>query len=149
MYLANDGEIDPRHLLAAAQRRKKTVYLPVVRRWPKGTMDFQPLKRGQKLQTNRFGIREPKTNPALRRPAWALDLLLLPLVGFDQYGARLGMGGGFYDRRLSYLKRRRHWLGPQRFGLAHACQQVDQLSQANWDIPLNGIFTAERFYPCY
>lgn len=146
LYLANDGEINPQHLLKAAQKRGKQVYLPVLRRWPKTHMDFQPLKRYGKLARNRFGIAEPVYQPRLRRPAWALDLLCLPLVGFDAQGQRLGMGGGFYDRALSYLKRRQHWRSPSTYGLAHQCQQVDRLEQAQWDIPLDAIITPKKRY---
>ena len=63
----------------------------------------------------------------------------MPLVGFDEQGTRLGMGGGFYDRSFAFRRQRRHWTGPQLLGLAHGCQKVSQLPTAPWDIPLDGI----------
>ena len=111
-------------------------------------MRMQRLLPGERLQRNRFGIAEPRPNRARQRPLWALDLLLLPLVGFDEQGGRLGMGGGFYDRSLAYRQRRTHLLGPRLFGLAHECQKVACLPLASWDIPLHGVITAQRRYGC-
>jgi len=72
-------------------------------------------------------------------------VILLPLVGFDRSGGRLGMGGGFYDRTLSY-KTRTPKRPPILLGLAHNCQEVPQLSTASWDIPLQAIITDRRLY---
>ncbi len=143
-YVASDGEIDPANFLAWAQQRGKTVWLPVVcddhPLHPLGlrfAIAPTPKQRGG-WQRNRYGIREPRarrhTTPA------KLDLLLLPLVGFDAHGNRLGMGGGYYDRLLQKLGRlpRR----PRYIGLAHRCQQVPQLIQAHWDQPVDGVISA-------
>src|SRR5690606_5594989 len=107
LYLPNDGEIDPRPLLRAAQRRGKATYLPVLSAWPRTKMVFQRVRAHEKLARNRFRILQPRPQPARQRKPWALDLVLLPLVGFDAHGGRLGMGGGFYDRSLAYLKMRK------------------------------------------
>jgi 5-formyltetrahydrofolate cyclo-ligase len=72
--------------------------------------------------------------------------LLLPLVGFDETGNRLGMGGGYYDRTLSYLRQRKHWRRPRLVGIAHECQKVDALAPSPWDVPLDMIVTEERVY---
>ncbi len=109
LYLPNDGEIDPCLLLREAQRRGKRTYLPVLHAWPRTRMVFQRFEQGEKLRPNRFRIPEPVTDRKRQRPVWALDLILLPLVGFDEVGGRLGMGGGFYDRSLAYQARRQTW----------------------------------------
>jgi 5-formyltetrahydrofolate cyclo-ligase len=75
------------------------------------------------------------------RPVWTLDLILTPLVAFDDQGNRLGMGGGFYDRTLAYLGRRKHWKKPRLIGTAHAFQQVARLPHESWDVPLHGVVT--------
>ncbi|MGR3886794.1 5-formyltetrahydrofolate cyclo-ligase [Pseudomonas sp. 1152_12] len=146
LYLPTDGEIDPRLLLRAAQRRGKATYLPVLSAWPRTKMVFQRVRPGDKLLPNRFRILEPRVNANRQRPVWALDLVLLPLVGFDDVGGRLGMGGGFYDRSLAYLARRKSWRTPTLLGLAHECQKVERLAQASWDVPLAGTVTDERWY---
>ena len=140
-YLASDGEIDPALLMREAWRRGKHVYLPVLARWPKTTMVFQRVRPIQQWEKNRFGILQPRWCVADQRSIWALDAVFLPLVGFDQQGGRLGMGGGFYDRCFAQLHQRHHLTTPQRIGLAHACQQVEQLPVASWDVPLHAVVT--------
>ncbi|XMB52498.1 5-formyltetrahydrofolate cyclo-ligase [Pseudomonas fluorescens] len=146
LYLPTDGEIDPRLLLRAAQRRGKATYLPVLSAWPRTKMVFQRVRPGDKLLPNRFRILEPRVNARRQRKVWALDLVLLPLVGFDDAGGRLGMGGGFYDRSLAYLARRQSWRKPTLLGLAHECQKVERLAQASWDVPLAGTVTDKQWY---
>ncbi|WP_253511945.1 5-formyltetrahydrofolate cyclo-ligase [Pseudomonas rhodesiae] len=146
LYLPTDGEIDPRLLLRAAQRRGKATYLPVLSAWPRTKMVFQRVRPGEKLLPNRFRILEPRGNIRQQRKLWALDLVLMPLVGFDDEGGRLGMGGGFYDRSLAYLARRQHWRKPTLLGLAHECQKVDRLAQSSWDVPMAGTVTDKQWY---
>ncbi|MFP5496794.1 5-formyltetrahydrofolate cyclo-ligase [Pseudomonas sp. SDT2931_S440] len=146
LYLPTDGEIDPRLLLRAAQRRGKATYLPVLSAWPRTKMVFQRVRPGEKLRPNRFRILEPQVNAGRQRKVWALDLVLLPLVGFDDEGGRLGMGGGFYDRSLAYMARRKSWRKPTLLGLAHECQKVERLAQASWDVPLEGTVTDKDWY---
>jgi 5-formyltetrahydrofolate cyclo-ligase len=146
LYLASDGEIDPVLLMREAWRRGKHVYLPVLARWPKTAMVFQRVRPVQQWGKNRFGILQPRWCVADQRAAWALDAVFLPLVGFDQQGGRLGMGGGFYDRCFAELHQRDHLTTPQRIGLAHDCQRVEQLAVAAWDVPLNAVVSDQGWY---
>ena len=146
LYLPTDGEIDPRLLMHAAQRRGKATYLPVLSACTQTKMVFQRVLPRDKLFPNRFRILEPRLNVQRQRKVWALDLVLLPLVGFDDVGGRLGRGSGFYDRRLAYLAGRQHWRKPILLGLAHECQKVDRLAQSNWDVALAGTVTDKQWY---
>jgi 5-formyltetrahydrofolate cyclo-ligase len=145
-YLPNDGEIDPRALLRTAQRLGKATYLPVLSHWPKTHMRFQRVRPNERWTRNRFRIIEPRYNRAQQRKPWTLDLVLMPLVGFDTQGGRLGMGGGFYDRSLAYLKRQKVWQSPGLLGLAHECQKVDRLMLASWDVPTKATVTDKGWY---
>ncbi|WP_236645269.1 5-formyltetrahydrofolate cyclo-ligase [Aidingimonas lacisalsi] len=150
LYLPNDGEIDPTPLIDWLQRRNAEVYLPVLRPLAHNRLWFIRYDRHTPMRRNRFGIHEPDTrhgaHRARRRPVWALDLVLLPLVGFDSRGQRLGMGGGFYDRSLAFTRHRRP--RPVLIGAAHACQEVDHLPSADWDVPLDAIVSDQQtLYP--
>ena len=101
----------------------------------------QSVSAGDPLVPNRFAIPEPMPQRRPPHPAWQLDLLLVPLVAFDARGNRLGMGGGYYDRTLAYLRRRTHWRRPHVLALAHALQRVDALPKNAWDIPVDGVIT--------
>jgi 5-formyltetrahydrofolate cyclo-ligase len=144
-YLANDGEIDPYLLIEHAWFAKKDVYLPVLSPI-KDSLYFAPYDINSEFKLNRFDIAEPICHPSDWVKAHQLDLILLPLVAFDLAGNRVGMGGGFYDRTLAYLQHRRHWRKPSLLGLAHEIQKADNLHRQNWDIPLNGIITEEKYY---
>lgn len=133
-YLANDGEISPMALLTAAHQKNRHCYLPVIS--PLNTLWFVRYKPGDKLKKNRFGINEPaKRFP--RQKAWALNLVFVPLVGFDRQGGRLGMGGGYYDRSF----KRARMSGPRLIGLAHYCQELASIDLQPWDVKLSGIVT--------
>lgn len=144
-YLANDGEIDPYLLIEHALFANKNIYLPVLSPL-KNSLYFAPYDENSEFSLNRFGIAEPVCHPSEWIKASQLDLLLLPLVAFDLQGNRVGMGGGFYDRTLAYLRHRCHWRKPALVGLAHEIQKAEQLDRQNWDIPLNYITTEKRLY---
>lgn len=146
LYLPNDGEIDPRLLMREAQRRGKATYLPSLQPWPRTRMKFQRVRPNERLIRNRFGIAEPARTAKGHRPVWALDMLIMPLVGFDEQGGRLGMGGGFYDRSLAFLARRKNRHKPTLLGVAHECQKVDRIPLEPWDIPVHATISDRRWY---
>ncbi|MES9966080.1 MAG: 5-formyltetrahydrofolate cyclo-ligase [Sedimenticola sp.] len=146
IYLANDGELDPEPLAKKALDAGKKLYLPVLRPNTHNSLWFAPYSPGDRLINNRFGIPEPdirKLKPVL---PWALDLIIMPLVAFDTTGNRLGMGGGYYDRTLNYLRLRKQWFKPRLAGFAHECQKVSSLPINPWDIPLNHAITERKIY---
>ncbi|MBW8054027.1 MAG: 5-formyltetrahydrofolate cyclo-ligase [Nitrospira sp.] len=125
---------------------RKMCYLPVLSRVRGDALWFAPAAPGTVLVANHFGILEPAVGRRDLVRAQKLDLILLPLVGFDPRGNRLGMGAGFYDRTLAILRHRKHWRKPHLIGLAHELQRVDQLASDLWDIPLQAIVTYEQVY---
>jgi 5-formyltetrahydrofolate cyclo-ligase len=141
-YLPNDGEIDPRPLVRFMERCGKHCYLPRLHADGSNRVWFVRYRSGEKLSDNRFGIPEPQVRKQ-QLPAWALQTVLMPLVGFDRNGNRLGMGGGFYDRTFAF-KRQRPNSRPLLIGLAHSIQQVPALPTESWDMPLNIIATEKE-----
>lgn len=142
-YLANDGEINPAHLLQRALKQKKHCFLPVL---AGKRLRFVRYRAGDRLHRNRFGIPEPTAGSAIA--SHALDLVLTPLVAFDAKGGRLGMGGGFYDRSFAWLGQSRPKAATRLIGLAHHCQEHSSLVTDSWDIPLHAIATDRAFRIC-
>ncbi|QPG06321.1 5-formyltetrahydrofolate cyclo-ligase [Salinimonas marina] len=138
-YLANDGEPDLTPMLSQCWRDNKHTTLPVLHPFSKQHLLFLRYCSATAMTTNRFNIAEPILSCADIQLLNQHDMILMPLVGFDKKGNRLGMGGGFYDRSLAALpagdKR------PVLVGIAHDCQQVDALPVASWDIPCDVIVT--------
>ena len=139
-YLANDGEMDLQPVIKRIWQMKKECYLPVISRLTHNRLDFIRHVENEKLVRNRYNIPEPKNHYQLT-PPWALNLLLLPLVAFDHKGNRLGMGGGYYDRTLAFLRQRKQWHTPRLIGVAYDFQSVESLTSEPWDIPLDGVVT--------
>ncbi|MFT5578157.1 MAG: 5-formyltetrahydrofolate cyclo-ligase [Paraglaciecola psychrophila] len=140
-YRASDGEIDPQPLIKRLRKCARQCYLPLV--MPGGTLRFARYHSGQTLTANRYGIGEPVKGGRLRK-GWSINTVLLPLVGFDRFGGRMGMGGGFYDR--SFQKLAKPGAGGSRLvGLAHRLQEVAQLPREPWDIGLSAVATDGEF----
>lgn len=145
-YSAFDGEIDLTALLLRGRDMGKQVYLPVL---PDGVFHkirFAPCFDDSPFRLNRFGIPEPACDAKRLVTAVHLDLVLMPLVGFDESGQRLGMGGGFYDRCLEFRMRRRVWRKPFLLGVAYECQKVDSLASASWDVRMDACVTEACWY---
>lgn len=141
LYLANDAELDTFALIQALWLLGKQVYLPVLHPFVPGYLLFVNYQRDSLLYPNKFGIPEPLLQCALIRPVQQLDIIFTPLVAFDANGNRLGMGGGFYDRTLAQLPADSRC---KVIGLAHSCQQVDNVPAAAWDVALPHIITESR-----
>ncbi|MCW9030662.1 MAG: 5-formyltetrahydrofolate cyclo-ligase [Gammaproteobacteria bacterium] len=148
-YLPNDGEMDLRLLIEHAWQQGKYCYLPVLAEPNTQRLWFIPYTAETKLKPNRFGIPEPIHPHSLRiRKTLSLDLILMPLVAFDEKGNRIGMGGGFYDRTLAFLRQRQYWHKPKLLGVAYDFQKQKQLQKNPWDIPLQTVATERHLYLC-
>jgi 5-formyltetrahydrofolate cyclo-ligase len=146
LYWPADGEIDPLTLIALPQARGKQWHLPVLCPTLQPRLWFLSYSPGEPTRKNRFRIPEPARRNRRLRLAQSLDILILPLVGFDAACHRLGMGAGYYDRTLGYLLRHKHWRRPRLIGIAHECQHVARLPVQSWDVPLDMIVTEVRVY---
>ncbi|WP_430460606.1 5-formyltetrahydrofolate cyclo-ligase [Thalassolituus sp. LLYu03] len=144
LYLTNDAEIDTAILLRDLQRRGRQIFLPVLHPLKKGHLSFLPYQRHTTMVKNRFGISEPSFRHTKATPTRFLGLICMPLVAFDGTGNRLGMGGGFYDRTLMFMRKSGH--KPALIGLAYELQKWDELPAEPWDIRLNGIATERTLY---
>jgi 5-formyltetrahydrofolate cyclo-ligase len=144
VYLAMPGEVRLGRVIESARACGAHVHVPVIMSRRRHEMRFQELRPGESLRRNAqaFGIEEPRVRRGARTPVRRLDVVLLPMVGFDRAGRRLGMGAGFYDRALRCRRdARRAWRRPRLVGVAFACQEMPHLDAAPWDVGLDAIVT--------
>jgi 5-formyltetrahydrofolate cyclo-ligase len=140
VYLPFDAEPDTAALLEAARKRRVRVYVPVVESVRHGRLRFLPLTG--RTRRGAFGISVPhaRSVKAALAPRW-FNLIVVPLVGVDGQGRRLGMGGGFYDRALGFRRFRHSWPGPRLVGLAFQCQRMDSVFAESHDVRLDAVAT--------
>jgi 5-formyltetrahydrofolate cyclo-ligase len=146
IYAATAEELDTSCLIALALRRGCLVYLPRIdSRRRVRSMHFAPLT-ALASRINRFGIAEPEGRELAS--ARLLDVVFLPLVGFDRHGTRLGMGGGYYDRAFGFRRLRTSWHSPLLVGIAYASQEVERIAPAAHDVPLDLVMTERGVIRC-
>jgi len=139
-FLAIGEEINPGRLMSRLHRQGTTISLPVM--VGKGRpLEFRAWAPGAPLKTVVWGIREPEDTAPVVEP----DVLLVPLLAFDRTGARLGYGGGFYDRTIEELRRRKPIIT---VGLAYASQEVDAVPHLDYDERLDWVLTPEGLIRC-
>lgn len=132
-----DAEVDLGAFAGSARANGKRLYLPVIMSPFQNHLRFAPYPEEAAFRRNRFGIPEPVVERWQLVGAASLDAVLVPLVGFDSAGNRLGMGGGFYDRTLAFRHHRSHWRKPVLIGVAFEVQRVPSLVRNPWDVPLD------------
>ena len=143
LYLPIGGELDCTPLAAQAWRRGRTTFLPVL---SGKTLRFAPFGADSQLQRNRFGILEPASSVRHWVSARQLDVIVAPLVAFDEHANRLGMGGGYYDRTLAFLMQRSSRRRPHFVALAFEIQKIATLPADAWDVRLDAVVTEKRTY---
>jgi 5-formyltetrahydrofolate cyclo-ligase len=136
VYRAVGSELDPEPLASALLARDVRLCLPVVidRSAP---MIFRRWSPGDPLEIDAAGCPAPLPLAEVVQP----ELILTPLLAFDDWGGRLGQGGGHYDRTFAAL--------PQaiRIGLAYSGQRVERLPVEPHDIALHGVLTEVGYTP--
>jgi 5-formyltetrahydrofolate cyclo-ligase len=133
-YVAVGSEADPARLMAMAADRGCALALPHVtsRLAP---MRFLRWAIGEPLEAGPFGLMQPISDSAAVEP----DIVIVPLVAFDDRLMRLGQGAGHYDRALSLLDK------TTAIGLAWSVQQAEMLPADPWDVPLDAILTEKSW----
>lgn len=140
-YYPVGSEVDVLPILASARHLQKITYLPVINQ--DDSLYFAVFNEQSSFHRNRYNIPEPANGKTNLVSAGALDLIIVPLVGFDPRLHRLGSGAGYYDKTLAELHSASQ---PFRLGIAFECQRVPALPQDVWDVPLHAIITEQTVY---
>jgi 5-formyltetrahydrofolate cyclo-ligase len=128
--------------LSSLLQTNKQLYLPVVQ--ADNAMTFHHYDNNTLMSKNKYGILEPQNDLIIT--ASDIDLCLMPLVGFNRNGDRLGMGGGYYDRYFEFNQKQKK---PTILaGIAYDFQEDDTIQNQQWDIPLDMIFTNKEVIYC-
>jgi 5-formyltetrahydrofolate cyclo-ligase len=145
-YWAVHGEMPLLAVFAGLRSRGQTYCLPMLSN--DGTLRFASWHPGAALATNRFGIPEPDVAQDRQFAANDLDVALVPLVGFDRRGNRLGSGGGWYDRSFAFLRDAPRPAHPVLVGIGYHFQEVAKLDAQPWDVRMDFIATDRELIDC-
>jgi 5-formyltetrahydrofolate cyclo-ligase len=145
-YWAIGGEMPLHAAYARLRAREQRYFLPVID--ANDALRFAPWQPGAALRTNRYGIPEPDVAPAELLTPQQLDLVLVPLLGYDRNGNRLGMGAGYYDRTFEFLRGVPRPAQPVLAGIGYHFQEVPALAPQPWDVPLDFIATERELIAC-
>jgi len=145
LYAALPEELDSTPLIELARARGCRLYLPRIDRHSLGRK-MQFVAMDGRHRSNRLGIAEPEGSQLIGA-RW-LDVVFLPLVGFDSRGVRLGTGGGYYDRAFAFRRWRKVWHTPQLVGLAYSFQQLEAIIPAAHDVLLDAVVTEKGVIRC-
>ena len=140
-YIPLSGEIDLSRLMTRLHRRGWIIGLPCIEDGY-ASLRFRRWQPGDGLVQGRHQIWEPEAS----QPDFLPKVLLVPLLGFDRFGQRLGMGAGWYDRTFAVWQSRNH--RPLKIGVAYEEQAVDHLPAEAHDQPLDIIATPQRLLDC-
>jgi len=138
-YWAVCGELPLAGIIGGLRARGQSYHLPIIS--DDGRLRFAPWRPGNEIVVNRYGIPEPVAAPNELIEADAIDVVLVPLLGFDRRGHRLGFGGGYYDRTFAFLRERARPAKPVLVGIGYAAQEIAGIEPQPWDVALDYIVT--------
>ncbi|MGI9622324.1 MAG: 5-formyltetrahydrofolate cyclo-ligase [Acidimicrobiales bacterium] len=141
-YLATDGEISPSIAVEALRLSDVRTAFP---RIEADVMTFHVVESDEQLVQGRWGLSEPPPETPAIDPT-ELDVILVPLVGFDTKLDRLGRGKAYYDRALAFFGATPRPSAPVLIGLAHDLQLVAAIDARAHDIALDAVITPTKIY---
>ena len=135
-YFPVNYEIDCINILRKLELNKFKIALPVIKK--NNEMEFYSYSFGKPLKTSDYGIPEPFTKKKVNP-----DILFVPLVAFDSNCYRIGYGGGYYDRYLKKLEKKKLF---KSLGFAFSFQITKHIPIEIFDKSLNMVITDKKIY---
>lgn len=133
-YYPVNFEVNDLELLKKFEKNKFTISLPVIKKNFK--MDFYKWSFSDPLKISKYGIPEPEKKNKI-----CPDILLIPLVAFDKNLNRLGYGGGYYDRLIAKLSKKKKII---KIGLAFSIQEINKVPIDVYDKKLDYVVTNKK-----
>jgi len=133
-YYPSNFEIDDLEILELLEKKNYKISLPIIKK--NNQMDFFKWSKSDPLKINKYGIPEPVSSKIFYP-----DILLVPLVGYDNDLNRLGYGGGFYDRYIEKIEKIKRVI---KIGLAFSYQKIKSLPTNQHDKKLDFIITEKE-----
>ena len=130
-YFPVNYEVDDLEILKEFAKKNYQISLPVIKK--NFNMDFYKWSFDDPLKINQYGIPEPNSKKLIYP-----DIILVPLVAFDNNLNRLGYGGGYYDRVIKKLSKKKKIL---KIGLAFSIQKINNVPVTKYDKKLDYIVT--------
>jgi 5-formyltetrahydrofolate cyclo-ligase len=133
-YYPSNYEIDDLEILDLLEKKNFELSLPIIKK--NNQMDFFRWSNNDPLKINKYGIPEP-----ISSKIFYPDILLVPLVGYDNDLNRLGYGGGFYDRYIEKIEKIKKVI---KIGIAFSCQKIKNVPLNQYDKKLDFIITEKE-----
>ena len=136
LYYPIGSEVSTIGLIQILKKKKYTISLPVIEK--NFRMSFYEWNENRPLKINKYGIPEP-----FKLKKIIPHILIIPIVAFDSKLNRIGYGGGFYDRYIGNLEKKKNIL---KIGLALSFQKINKVPTNKFDKKMNYIFTENKVY---
>lgn len=138
LFAAMKDEVQTKELILDALRAGKRVCLPYITNKKNGLMEATEFSSFDELIVGAYGILSVNENNLRFVNPQDIDFILVPGVGFDKRGYRLGMGGGFYDRYLPKA------INAYLTAVIYNCQLADTVVTDKYDAKVDAIFTEKE-----
>jgi 5-formyltetrahydrofolate cyclo-ligase len=145
-YWAVAGELSLHAALGGLLARDQRYHLPALAQ--QNMLRFVEWRPGVAVQPNRYGIPEPEHDAATALAPIDLDVVLMPLLGFDRRGHRIGSGAGYYDRSFAFLRATARPAKPILVGIGYSLQELPSIASATWDVALDYVATERELIDC-
>ena len=143
LYIAFRNEVLTSGIINDLLKQNKRVFIPITIPKTKGLIVSELKNPDEDLEIGNFGVLEPKKEAIREVNPEILDLVLVPGVGFDEEGYRIGYGAGYYDRFLPRVSP-----SVPTIGLAFEIQLVHKIPRDEYDFPVQYIVTEKRLMDC-